>query len=63
MTEPAWVRLERSWKPGGDGRYINSLRDARRFTENRAREIETHANRFLIEGELHEVAKPDPLKH
>lgn len=48
------------WMPGAMG-YTRSLREAGRYTEERAKEIEDHANCWLPKGSFrNEVAMPDP---
>jgi hypothetical protein len=47
------------WAPGSHG-YTTSLRQAGRYSRERAEEIVENANRYLREGARNEVALPDP---
>ena len=55
-----WSEEHGGWWMHGSMGYTPSLREAGRFTEERARLIEDTANRFLPSGVINEVATPDP---
>ena len=48
------------WMPEAIG-YTRSLRDAGRYSEERAKLIADTANRYLPDGGVNEVALPDPM--
>ena len=55
-----WSEEHRGWWAPELCGYTWSLLTAGRYTEAEAKEIERKANQYL-DGELHEVAMPDPL--
>ena len=55
-----WSEEHGGWWMHGALGYTPSLRDAGRFTEERARLIEDTANRYLPDGQINEIAMPDP---
>jgi hypothetical protein len=55
-----WSEEHGGWWMAGALGYTPSLRNAGRFTQERARLIEETANRYLPEGVINEVAMPDP---
>jgi hypothetical protein len=56
-----WSEEHSAWWAPGEHGYTNSLRRAGRYSEARAKAIETKANRYLEPGDLHEIALPDPI--
>lgn len=64
MSDDSWVVWSeehgRWWKPGECG-YTDSLREAGRYSETRAKEIEARANIPCKSGEFNEIALPDPM--
>jgi hypothetical protein len=48
------------WRPGEHG-YTHSLKEAGRFSMERAFEIEKNANKHLRNGVVNEVAMTDPM--
>jgi hypothetical protein len=56
-----WSEEHGGWWGAGDWGYTRSLRQAGRYSKERADEIVSKANRFSEPPAFNEIAIPDPL--